>query len=347
MADLITHVAGLQLRNPVVAASCEYTMTEAGIVRCLDAGAGAVVAKSVNEVPEAAKQLDIADYVLLDNRFNVARWEDATGRETLFNRSGLAQTSLHEWLGMLERTQNRAQPLGAAVIASITVASLEGAVRLASEMEQVSPALELNIGAPHGREARAVRQLTEPDGVAAYTRAVRQAVSCPLIVKLPGQASDIVAMARAAADNGADAVALIGRFNGFMPNVDTWQPELGSWGAVGGNWALPISLYWVSKCFKALPDVPLIGTNGARNALDVARFMLSGARCVEIASVLMMRGAQALTEILRDLEQHLDRQEVTRAEDLVGASVKFAREYADIEPVHLPRLPWHDDPTPP
>jgi hypothetical protein len=52
-----------------------------------------------------------------------------------------------------------------------------------------------------------------------------------------------VDLALPAADNGADAVALIGRLNGFVPNVDTWAPELGSWVAVGGGWMLPVSLY--------------------------------------------------------------------------------------------------------
>jgi dihydroorotate dehydrogenase len=342
MADLTTHVAGLTLRNPVVAASCEYTMSEGGIQRCLDAGAGAVIAKSINEVPGAAKQLSIADYTLLDNDFSPVEWSQATGRETLLNRSGLAQTPVDEWLGMLERSQRRAQSVGAAVISSITVASAHGAARLAAELAQVTPAIELNIGAPHAREGSAVRQVTEVQGVAHFTSTVRSAIDCPLIVKLPGQAGDIIGMAKAAVDNGADAVALIGRFNGFMPNLQTWKPELESWGAVGGNWALPISLYWVSKCHIALPSVPLLGTNGARDGLDIARFLLSGARAVEVASILMMHGAPALTDMLTSLENYLDSRDVTSVEEVVGAGLRSAREYADIEPVRLPPRPWTD-----
>lgn len=152
-------------------------------------------------------------------------------------------------------------------------------------MSDVVPAVEINIGAPHGREAGAVTQITEADWVAHYVRAIRPTVDCPLIVKLPGQASDIIGMARAATDNGADAATMIGRFNGSVPNVDTWEPELGSGGAIGGHWALPVSLYWISKCHAAM-STPLIGTNGARDGLDIARFMLSGARAVELASLV-------------------------------------------------------------
>jgi dihydroorotate dehydrogenase len=340
VADLRTTVAGLALKNPLIAASSEYTMTERGIRRCLDAGAAAVVAKSINEVPAAAAQLSIADYVLLDESLQETPWSAATGQETLFNRSGLAQTTLDDWLSLLERSQRYAETTDAVMIGSVTVASAEGAARLAADMAQVVQAIEINIGAPHGREGNAVRQITDADGVAHFTRTVRAAITCPMIVKLPGQASDIVGMARAAADNGADAVSLIGRLNGFVPNTRTWDPELGSWGAVGGSWALPVSLYWVSKCRRALPALPLIGTNGAGSALDVARFLLSGAQAVELASLLMMRGANVLTDLLDDLEAYVDSHEVRAVQDMVGASVSRAKEYADLDAVVLPPRPW-------
>jgi dihydroorotate dehydrogenase len=313
VADLSTHLDALRLRNPVIAASCEYTMTEDGIRACVDAGAGAVVAKSVNESPAAARQLDIADYTLLDAAVVPRPWDGAVGDETLFNRSGLAQTGIDDWVAMLDRTHRYAAERGSAVIGSVTVASAEGAAALAARMAEAVPAIEINVGAPHGREGTAVRQLTEAEGVGHYVRTVRAALDCPLIVKLPGQASDIVGMARAAADNGADTVTVIGRLGGFVPNLDMWEPELGSWGAVGGHWMLPVSLYWVSKCFAALgsgitsegadpvppiPSVPVIGTNGARDGLDVVRFLLSGARAVELASLLLMRGAPALADVV-------------------------------------------------
>lgn len=340
MADLSTGFGGLRLVNPVIAASCEYTMTEAGIRACIDAGAGAVVAKSINESPAAARQLDIADYILLDQGLRAVPWSLATGTETLFNRSGLAQTTLDDWLAMLDRCQRHASANGSTVIGSVTVASAEGAARLAAVMAEVVAAVEINVGAPHGREAAAVRQVTDAEGVAHYTRTVRGAVDRPLIVKLPGQAGDIVAMARAAADNGADAVCLTGRFNGFVPNLDTWDPELGSWGAIGGPWALPISMYWISKCFGAVPA--LIGTNGARNGLDVARFLLSGARAVEMASLLLSHGAAALTDTVSQLGTYLDDHGITGLDEVIGASARRAKPYHEIDPITPPVRPWLD-----
>jgi dihydroorotate dehydrogenase len=343
VVDLTTSVAGLRLRNPVIAGSCEFTMTEEGIRACVDAGAGAVVAKSVNESPAAAKQLDIADYVLLDDGLSPVEWSNATGEETLFNRSGLAQTTVDDWLAMLEKAQRHAAAAGSAVIGSVTVAGADAAAELARLMAEVVPAVEVNIGAPHGREANAVRQITDADGVTHYVRTIRAATDVPLIVKLPGQSSDILGMAKAAAANGADAVALIGRLNGFVPNVDTWTPELGSWGAVGGRWMLPVSLYWISKCRRALGErYPLIGTNGARNGLDVARFLLSGAHAAELASILLIHGPDALRATIDGLRSYLDDKQLDCVVELVGASALQAKDYADLAPLDPPRRPWKD-----
>jgi dihydroorotate dehydrogenase len=343
VVDLSTTVAGLRLRNPVIAGSCEFTMTEEGIRACVDAGAGAVIAKSVNESPAAAKQLDIADYRLFDEALSPVAWQNATGAETLFNRSGLAQTTIEDWVAMLERAQRHASAAGSAVIGSVTVSGADAAAELARLMAEVVPAVEINVGAPHGREATAVRQITDADGVAHYVRTIRAATDVPLIVKLPGQSGDILGMAEAAAGNGADAIALIGRLNGFVPNLDTWAPELGSWGAVGGPWMLPVSLYWVSKCRKALgDDYPLIGTNGARDGLDVARFLLSGANAVELASVLLIHGPNALQATISELASYLDGREVETLQQIFGASVRQAKEYGELLPHSPPRRPWQD-----
>jgi Dihydroorotate dehydrogenase len=95
--------------------------------------------------------------------------------------------------------------------------------------------IELNLGAPHGREASAVCQVTAQDAVRNYVRTVRRAVSIPLAVKLTAQADDPLALARIAMEEGADMLVLTGRIQGFMPDIETQKPILGSWGAIGGR----------------------------------------------------------------------------------------------------------------
>ena len=251
--DLSAELGCITLKNPLICASSEFTMTAAGIKTALDGGAAAVLAKSVNESPAAARQLDSADYVLLDENWNVVPWEKSNPkRDSLFCRSGLAKTPLKQWLNLLTELDQYARTKNSYVVGSITVADPAPAADIAAQMEASGLRwIELNLSAPHGREASAVRQITTTEIVSDYVRQVRQATRLPLAVKLTAQTEDVVALAKEAVANGADMLVMIGRFPGFMPDIETQQPILGSWGAIGGQWSLPISLYWVSKCWLA------------------------------------------------------------------------------------------------
>ncbi|WP_372666291.1 dihydroorotate dehydrogenase [Amycolatopsis kentuckyensis] len=321
-------VAGLATANPVWVGSSELTMTLEGITACVDAGAGAVVAKSVNESAAAREQLAIADYAFVSTDGEVRPPGAGRPGDGLLNRSGLAAVDLDDWLAMLASAVSHGAARGCPVIGSITLGAPAAAARIGRALASVVPAVELNIGAPHGREARAVRQLTEVDGVADAVRTVRAAVDVPLFVKLPGQASDVVALARAARSGGADAVGLVGRYPGFLPDLDGGS-VLGSWGAWSSPGCLPMSLYWVGKAFQQL-DVPLIGTNGARTPADVLRFLAAGARAVEVVTALWTGGPAVLRELVDGVSGVPD--------DFVGSALAGTREYADVAP--LPSPAW-------
>ncbi|MFE5703389.1 dihydroorotate dehydrogenase [Rhodococcus koreensis] len=342
MSPIETTVAGFTTKNPIWVGSSEMTMSLDGIRACIDAGAGAVIAKSINESQAARDQLDIADYAFLTDNHHRAEPPNIPIGGSLFNRSGLAQSSLDDWLTLLERGQDYARSAGSIVIGSITAADPRAAGDLARALSDVVPAVEVNVGAPHGREAAhgAVRQLTDSEAVGDLVRTVRRDLDAPLLVKLPGMASDIGSLVDAAHQAGADAITLTGRFNGFLPSVQTHEPLLGSWGAYGGSWALPMSLYAVSKAYHAHRGaITLIGTNGARTADDVIRFILSGASAVELVSLLWIRGPQAITELVDRLRDYLDANESTVSE-LRGKSVALARTYADIAPISPRPEPW-------
>jgi dihydroorotate dehydrogenase len=343
MSDLSIGLGKIQLKNPVICASSEITMTAPGIRAALDAGAAAVIAKSVNESPAAAAQLGKADYVLLDDDFRPIPWTSPHRlNASLFCRSGLAQTPLDQWLPMLAGLDHYAQTRNSYVVGSITVAGAGPAARIAARMEQAGLRwIELNLGAPHGRESGAVSQITVAEAVREYVRSVRQAVSVPLAVKLTAQADDPLSLAAAAVDEGADMIVLSGRVQGFMPDIETHQPILGSWGAVGGHWALPASLYWVSKAWRHLSrNAPIIGTNGARSAEDVLRFLLSGARAVELASAAITNGPEILAAIIAQLQAYCERREIARIDKLVGKAADAALTYDQIGGRQVLKFPW-------
>jgi dihydropyrimidine dehydrogenase (NAD+) subunit PreA/dihydroorotate dehydrogenase (NAD+) catalytic subunit len=106
---LATQIGGLTLPNPVICGSGEPVMTEAGIRAALAAGAAGVIAKSVNERPEAARQLDLADYIMLD----------IGGGRSLFNRSGLTFRDTGDWFRSIASIDQEAARIGRFVAASI------------------------------------------------------------------------------------------------------------------------------------------------------------------------------------------------------------------------------------
>ncbi len=329
--DLSVMVAGLELKNPVMAGSGEATMTAAGIRAALDAGAGAVVAKSVNESEAARRQLRGATYVLLDEHWNELPWGPAPRGASLFCRSGLVDEPFEPWVEILAGLDREAASRDSYVVASIIVADQAEAVRMARTFEQAGLRwLELNVAPPHGEEATpgAILSVEEPERVAALVRPVRDAIGIPLTVKLSA-GGDPVGSAAAAFDAGASAVCLAGRSLGFLPDLRTRRPVLGTFGAVGGAWALPLTLRWIAKARARLgpnANACLIGTNGARDGFDVARFLLAGASAVQMTSAVITDGPEVLTRAVAELTDYL-REQGRSARSIIGEAADAVQSY--------------------
>jgi dihydroorotate dehydrogenase len=97
----------------------------------------------------------------------------------------------------------------------------------------------------------------------------------------------------------------------------------------------------VSKCWRVLPrHLPIVGTNGARGADDVIRFLLSGARAVEFASLVLTEGPSVFTLMLKELDGYCARKDIARLADLVGRAADQALSYAELPVVNRSSYPW-------
>jgi dihydroorotate dehydrogenase (NAD+) catalytic subunit len=325
LPDLSVSVAGIELKNPVIAGSGEATASAASIRAAVASGAAAVVAKSANESEAARRQLRNAEYVLVDEKFETRPLGAATRTDSLFCRSGLLDEEWEEWLETLVALDAEAKARGAYVVASLIVADVEEAVRRARELEQAGVRwLELNVAAPHSGEAAAGAIRTGTDLVAP----VRAAVRTPLTVKVGGD--DPVAAARDAFASGADAVCMTTRAQGFLPDVRTRRPVLGTFGAIGGAWMLPITLRHIAKTRAALgAGASLIATNGARDGLDVARCLLAGASAVALTSVVLTDGVDALARAISSLDAYLAEQGLD-AREVIGEAADSVKTYEEV-----------------
>jgi dihydroorotate dehydrogenase (NAD+) catalytic subunit len=317
--DLAVRLGDLPLKHPVMCGSGEHLADLEGLRAAVDAGAAAVVAKSANESESARRQWEVRQHTMIGDSY--------------FNRSGLVPVPWDDWLETLAAADVHARERGSYVVASIIPGGTAALPGLAADVEAAGLRwLELNLSAPHSGESRpgSVARAHGAAEAAATTAAVREAISIPLTVKLTGESSDVLALARAAREAGADHVAMIGRHMAFMPDLDTRRPVLGTFGAIGGPWGLPLALRWVAKTRLALgADMPLIGTNGARSGGDVARFLLAGATAVQVATSVIVEGFAAVNRLVEELRAYLTEQGID-AQDIVGEAADAAMTYEEV-----------------
>ncbi|MBI5114367.1 tRNA-dihydrouridine synthase [Rhodoplanes serenus] len=330
-----TTIGRVTLKNPVIAGAAEHLIDADGVRRALAAGAGAVVVKSTNESEAARRQLQAAEYLLLDAEWRPLPWsKDAPAAAMLACRSGLTPLPFAAWLEQTARLDREARAHDSYAVASLILAGLEPCVAMARQVEEAGiRVLELNIGTPYASQAKgAVATELDPARVAEIVAAVRAAVSIPLWVKISGQSERVPDLAAAAFEAGGEAVVMAGRALGLVPDVETFAPMLDTMLGFGGAWNLPLTCRWLAESRGRLgPDRPLIGTNGAQSGLDVARMMLAGACAVEMASAVMVRGFSVLAAAVAELDEYLARKGVT-ARDLIGRAADRRKTFAELPP---------------
>ena len=347
MNDCAVTIGGVRFRNPVFAGSAEHLIEAEGIVRALEAGAGAVIVKSTNESDAARDQLQRAEYLALDPDWKPLPWSAAAPREAFIAcRSGLSPLAFAPWLEQTARLDRQAREHDSYVVASLILSGLDRLVEMARQVEQAGVRiLEVNIGTPYASQAAkgAVSTELDPARIVEIVAAVRAAVRLPLWVKITGQSERVPELAAAAREAGADAVVMAGRLLGLVPDLDTMRPMLGTSLGVGGGWHLPLTCHWLALSRARLGAAfPLIGTNGAQSGEDVARMMLAGAHAVEMSTAVMMRGARVLTDAVAGLQRYLDRAGVDAAA-LTGRAADARLAFAEMP---LRRDNWKNYVTP-
>lgn len=314
---LNTTIDRVALKNPLIAGSAEHMIDADGVRRALKAGAGAVVVKSVNESEAARDQLQRAEYMVLNERWEPVPWgPDAPLHAYIACRSGLTPQSFDEWLEQTATLDREARTYESYAVASVILANLDNTVAMARQIEQAGiRVLELNIGTPYASQAKgAVSTELDPARIKTIVSAVRAAISIPLWVKITGQSERVPDLAAAAFAEGGEAVVMAGRSLGLIPDIETFEPMLGTTLGVGGYWNLPLTCQWLALSRAKLgPDKPLIATNGAQSGLDIARMMLAGASAVEMSSPVMLRGFDLLSDALAEFSAYLQRKDMTAA----------------------------------
>ncbi len=178
-------------------------------------------------------------------------------------------------------------------------------------------ALEMNISCPNVKHGGIVFG-TDPASAAGIVAACRKATKKPLIVKLSPNVTDIVAMAKACADAGADSLSMINTLIGMAIDLGTRRPVLANFtGGLSGPAVKPIALRMVWAVSRAV-KLPIIGIGGIMTATDAIEFILTGATAVQVgtASFITPGAAQQIAE---GMEAWMLAQGETDIRNLIGA----------------------------
>ena len=177
--------------------------------------------------------------------------------------------------------------------------------------------LELNVSCPNVEDG--LEFGADPRAAAEVTAAVRRRTILPVIVKLTPNVTDIVAMARAVVDAGADALTLINTFPALSIDIESRRPALG-WGSGGlsGPALKPIALKMVYEVAGAV-DVPIIGCGGITSGEDAVEYLMAGACAVQVGTATF-RNPRAPLDVLEGLEAFMRDHAVEDVHDLIGAA---------------------------
>lgn len=177
-------------------------------------------------------------------------------------------------------------------------------------------ALEVNISCPNVKEGGAAFG-TDPAQAAAVTRAVKDATTLPVIVKLSPNVTDIVSIAKAVEDAGADSISLINTLLGIAIDTRTRRPILGNiTGGLSGPAIKPVALRMVWQTAKAV-KIPVCGLGGIMTGEDAIEFMMAGASTVQVGTA-NLADPIAMERIVNEMDEWCDKNNVKDINEIVG-----------------------------
>lgn len=297
MADLTTSYMGLKLRNPIIVASSDLTKSVKGILQCAEAGAGAVVMKSIFEeqfAGEAALFEKMSSY-----------YPEALD----YLRKGVLLEYAPRY--MVEIIEKAKKEVDIPVIASINCQSPQLWPRFAKQFEDAgADGVELNVyflpfdlNTPGTEYEKFHLKLLEE---------IRKVISIPVAIKLTSQLTSIPHLVNKLGEAGCSAVVL---FNWFLqPDINT--NRLTTRNIIGkGNFHQV--LRWVAL-LSGRVKCDIASSGGVREAEDIIKQILAGASAVQVCTLFYQKGLQAMNGLLKGVEDWMNARQYHAIDDFKG-----------------------------
>jgi len=209
----------------------------------------------------------------------------------------------------------------AKAIASIAGSSEEEYIKCAEILSsgEMPDAIEVNLSCPnvHHRAGKYKLFAQDPETTGRIVYMVKKITKIPIFAKLTPNVTDITEIAKAAEENGADAVSLVNTYLGMAVDAENMRPVLGNIvGGLSGPAIKPMALKAVRDVYKSI-NIPIIGIGGIMSGIDAVEFMLCGARAVQVGTWNFVEPG-ALSGIIDDIREYLKRKNISHVEDIIG-----------------------------
>jgi len=206
------------------------------------------------------------------------------------------------------------------VIVNIAGETVSDYAQLANQLDGVAgiSAIEVNISCPNIK-AGGAEFGANPKSAAEVTASVKAATSLPILVKLTSNNSNMVKVAMAVAEAGADAITLINTLKGMVIDITKRRPLLGNiTGGLSGPALKPVALYMVYEVAGAV-ELPIIGCGGIATGSDAIEFIMAGASAVQVGTA-NFTNPRAPLDVLEGIEQFMKKEGINNLADLIGAA---------------------------
>jgi len=299
LPDLSVELAGISLRNPVIAASGTFGYGE-----------------------EFARFIDLQEIGGISVKGTSARPIEGNNPPRLFpTASGMLNSIGLENVGVDAFIRDKMPFLretNCSVFVNVFGFTEDDYVEVVEKLNRCEGivAYELNISCPNTERGGMVFG-TNPSSTSRLVRRVKDRAQRPIIVKLSPNVTDIVELARAAQESGADALSVANTYLGMAIDPETFKPRIHTITAgLSGPAIKPITLRMVYQITKAL-SIPVIGLGGIASGADAVEYFLAGATAVQVGTA-NFRDPRAPLHVLRQLQQFLQKKGIPSVRSLIG-----------------------------